>query len=567
MRRRRSLTDVTGLDSMIYDSKSEVVMRRKVTATLLGLLLAAGATACGPDDDNGNDTGMQTDTGGDDTGMADTGTADTGMEDGGMTDGGMTDGGDTGPEGPLGTALGELQNPQNEGGMSSMGGSSPSVEGYAVTAAEVDGEGRTDITGMQAMTDAEGNFSLKVDVSAEAEGEARTVSDFVVQAQKDDGPTSEVIVSQELTADEEVKTEPITVESSVESDAYVEARVSGEWQAEGGGNGGSEPCMGCTTANLRSMIDAETAAMIDASQDYQADLEAESKAVVSGMKGWAKGLMDNAGAAEADIEAALQAQTEARATLSAALYDAESSSEVDSAWETYSQAVVSAYTDNNITAEHLAVGAQSAAEAMLHFQSDLSAQAEQRAKAAAELWRAQKVRASVEAKINAMAEASMDQKTQVESAGDALETKLRNAGEASSDFQAKIEQAWEDYESSVRTQFMAALEAEADGNVVTDFSAMIESAVIAELETVKSTYQGALDFGSDVSTTAAAAASVQAFAQLWSTTTGEASMKMLTEVEVGGQTEATGISSESAGAALEAMAHVSAAASGSAGTN
>ncbi|GEM_PF-5371366 len=486
-------------------------MRNRTLMTVFGLSLFLGLSACGEDRPGGGDTGVE--------------------NDGGMNDGSMNDGGDD----FFGTATGQLQQSQNEGENGSMNGGS--VEGFAVTAHRVSGQGRTSITGESGETDAEGNFSVSVDVQS-------AIKDFVVSAQKESAGSGEVIVSKTLEQDGSVTVEPISVESSVESDVYVEARSSGSW-SDGG-------CEGCTTAQLRTMIESNTAALVDASADYQSDVQAEAKAVVAGMKAWERGLQENAGAAQADIDAALETQTTARGTLSTALADAESSSEVEAAIETYIDAVATAYSDNNIDAKMRGVAAQSTAEAMTALQAAMTAQAKQRARVNAELWRAQRVHAAVEAHADAMAEWSQSRQDAVAQAYTDLQADLEAAASASSDFETQLEDAWANYCSDVRAEIYAALEAEADSGI--DFAGSVKSEIDAALSTARSTYTSALDITAGASADAAAQTSVQAFGSLWSSVNAQGNLDIVT----GASATATGISEGSAESSLKAMAHLTA---------
>jgi hypothetical protein len=454
-------------------------------------------------------------------------------DDGGMDDGGMNDGGDD----FFGVASGQLEQSQNEGGSESMQEGNGEVEGYAVTAHRVSGKGRTSITGEAGETDAEGNFSVSVDV-------ASSIKDFVVSAEKESAGSGEVIVSKTLEEDAQITVEPISVESSVEADVYVEARGSGEWSGDG--------CAGCTTAQLRTMIESNTAALVDTSTDYQSDVQAEARAVVAGMKAWERGLEENAGAAQADIDAALEAQTTARGELSTAIANAESESEVDTAVETYLDAAATAYTDNNIDAKIRGVAAQSTAEAMTALQAALTAQAQQRARVNAELWRAQRVHTAIEAHADAMAEWSQSRQDAIAQAYSDLQADLEAAASASSDFETQVEDAWSNYCSDVRAEIYAALEAEADSGI--DFAGSVKSEIDAALSTARSTYTSALDISAGASADAAAETSVQAFGSLWSTVNAQTNLDIVT----GASATATGISEGSAESSLKAMAHLTA---------
>lgn len=318
------------------------------------------------------------------------------------------------------------------------------LEGAAITAYEVQADGSlTAISSGNVESAADGTYSVVVELTSQ------TMSDIVIVAD-DNGAQGSVIVSGELSAGSTLTAAPIDTETTVETDIYVEARAQGSWET-GSSN----------TAQLRAWITAELAAAIHGSTDYASNVASCARATTSAMASWSGALAHSAvGATSSEIEAAIAAQTQAQAALDAQLHAATSQAEVDAAIEAYFDATVEAHSNAGITLEQMSNAAQAAAEAMLVYSGELTADAYAAAVSDAEQMRAALVRTAVEARFQAMAAASGVQQS-VQQAGATLQTELEATASAGANAAADAQTAWGNYQASIEAELQAHIQAAA----------------------------------------------------------------------------------------------------------
>ncbi len=346
----------------------------------------------------------------------------------------------------FGIACGETENGENQ----PPGGDTAEVhgqlegesefEGKVVTAFEVTSDGSAEVVSEdEAEVEADGSYSLFIDLELYSGG------DVYVEAEREDDNSSQgsVLVEGSIEAGASIDTAPITVETTFETDTYLEARQSGDWDDDN-----------CTTADHRSYASAEAAAEARASADYQSEVEAFSRASASAMKASAEYLMEAEGKARADLESSFEARSEARAQLDADLLAESTDSE--GAFEAYLEAAAQARSEIDLDTEAKARDAQASAEAFVAASAEMSADVRTKAQARAETKREYFVSAAVDAKLETL-EAGSEVRSNVESAASDLRGELQAAGDVSA--QAS---AWADFKAAVEGEL------EADTQMVLD---------------------------------------------------------------------------------------------------
>lgn len=466
----------------------------------------AGDTGIAPDvsDDTGIVADVTPDTGmPDDTGVDDTGVPDTGVDIADTTDTGVSDTPDTGA----------VESASVNGVVDST--REKAVSGAFVTAMRVEADGElTALSEGTETTDGEGRYRLSVELSGESE------TDVIITAESA-GESGSVMVSGLLEADGEVTAAPIDVETSAETDVYLEARGSGSWDDETH-----------SRSMLRASISAELAADLQLVREdgeegeYDAEVETTADAVVSGMTAWYLSLThESGGSDEEDIDAALDAIADAQIELDAALDEATSTEEEEEAADAYAEAVLDAYAEVDVGLDQLVLAVQATAEASGTYAAELGEEAVDSAMADIAISEAFFVRAVVDAGFAALeadGEVSTEVFASIEAAGDALEASIEAAGEAGADAEADIEAAWEAYSAEIEAEIDAVIAAAGVATVTayTTVEATIDTAASALVSAL-----GALSASAAIELTAEA--TVEAFVTFYAAVTASASVDTL----------------------------------------
>ena len=329
---------------------------------------------------------------------------------------------------------------QVQGAESSMG--QVSLEGIAIAAFQVQGDGSLSaISEGATQTDAQGRYTVTVDLSA------GVATDIIVRAGEEGQEVGSVIVTETLEAGDEATAAPITVESSVEVDVYIEARASGSWDEDES-----------TSSGLRALISAELAEALVASGDYESGVEASARATLSAMSTWSQTLRQEAvGASEAEVSAALEAQAEAQAEHDARLDEAEGEEEREQAEEDFIEALAGAWGEAGLTVEQTTLAARASADAFILYTAELEEGAEGQARSDSEATASTFATASIEAQAALVGLGEQSQGAIAE-AGVELNARIEAAGEAGQEAERDIEAAWIDYRAEVEAQLSAAFE-------------------------------------------------------------------------------------------------------------
>lgn len=345
------------------------------------------------------------------------------------------------------------------------------VESAAVTAARVDGEGRTSTLSGTATTDAEGRYTLDLEESSDV---------VVVTAQKADF-TSRVLVATDGEA--RVRALPMTTESRVEADVYVAARGEADGEA-------------VSLADVAAYVDARTAASVAAGSSTTARLAAAVAAAAAA----ADEVVEEEEGEEA-TEAAAESEFRAYLRLQA---NAEVGTDEDDAEEDFRAAYLAAYTEADVEVSTRARARQAARAAIVRFSNSLTSDARFALRQQAELDAAIETSSAIEAafreggasqaRIAALAEARAELLAELRAASDQgdlddarddyerdVEAELRTAFDVTAVQLTATEAALTGLRSTLSTSVSAAAGAGAIATAYTTFYTSAEAAVRSTL--------------------------------------------------------------------------------------
>lgn len=368
----------------------------------------------------------------------------------------------------------------------------------------------------ESTTSASGEFTVAVNVES---GSTTTV---LVEATV--GQTRRAaIVESSFSSDATVEVEPMTLETTFESDVYVQALADGEL------------CDGCTSALVLDFVGsgaaeanggAATSATLEATIDLAADASESLHAALAASAD-----------SSAELRTALRAHMEARLVRASALLSASSDAEIRATEEAYLEAVADAYVEAGIDLDEQIAAAHAEAEsARAKLETLASLEASVRASLAAdiELHRAALVTFMVEAQASVAGASSEALGT----AGDTLRASLSAAADAGASADAQIDAAWDAYRVSVRATLRASLE----GAQQTAFDAVLpalEAAAATTRASLSSTYSATVTLGTWIDPILGFSASVDAQADALvaagvSETEASAMLQLLVAVELAG---------------------------------
>lgn len=302
------------------------------------------------------------------------------------------------------------------------------AEGATVTAYRVNADGSLEEASTEpATTDAEGRYTVDVDLAAMAE------SDLIVRVDYASGGSAQGIVTAELEPGAVVIVAPIDEESSAEAEIFVSLHASGAWD---------DATMDSTT--LRAQVDAAVGeAWSGASESERAGV---AEATAAAMAAW------SASAAQLDAakaELAVEAARSAQAALDA---QADASDSVSS--EAYSEALISAWYDAGYSSEDLSYFGHAAAEAQVVASGDTSGEA---ARASGAYFASLRASLSVEAVAEAWTRGFDSAPPEQE--GDELLMSIDSAASASGQLQVLVDSAWSEYVQQVWLELLSGADA------------------------------------------------------------------------------------------------------------
>lgn len=289
------------------------------------------------------------------------------------------------------------------------------VEGIVVTAATVNADGSLQtISGAEAETNAEGRFSLNVDVEAIANSANRVV----VMAERN-GETVKAFVSQELRSGVETTIQPLTFESSAEANVFAEVVANGD--ADVVSKADIEAVVSSEIASeLRS--DAEAAGNLAAGLAARAEAEAEFYAD-QGVE-----------FTENQKNEALNFKAEAMAELESKLDAATSEADKEAAFDVFAETVSKAEVQAGVDASAIAKSSELSSRVLVNNSTELSADAQSQIRKNVAVLLSYAVDTAVQAQmeaagasessVNAAADAAVTLRTNIKAMTDASKEKI-----------------------------------------------------------------------------------------------------------------------------------------------
>lgn len=301
------------------------------------------------------------------------------------------------------------------------------VEGAVVTATAVQAQGTTNPLEGEATTDADGSFTITV----EGEGASEVVR---LEA---DGEVSTSTIAQ-VDGRSSVQSQPMTTESDVEAEVYLEAKAQ---------DGASVHSEGVTTADVALYVNPEVAADIRASQSTMSDVAA---AITSSVEAESR---SNAQSEGGIGESALaDAKADAYSDLQSGLGSAGSADARTQTVVSFENAMSNLYVEAGGSEESQAESRQASTSIMIEFSAEVSEDAELGLRRQAELLRAEATARAQEAIFEAQG-ASQTTLDALASARQQLQADIRTATST----QAMVE-AKNGYEAEVKSEMESTFE-------------------------------------------------------------------------------------------------------------
>lgn len=287
------------------------------------------------------------------------------------------------------------------------------VEGATVTAARITADGSLEsIDSAEVETNAEGEFAIEVDAEA-----AASASDKIIVVAEKESQQWKSVVYGKLKNGSSLDLKPLSGESTGEASVYQQVVASGEADL-------------VTKADVEAYIGTEAAAKIQSNEEAAVDL---ANALADEAQARAESFADQSiEITEEQITEIKKIKAEALANLHASLYVSSSQSAKAEAYNTFIEAIASAYIAAEVDANAYAKAKETASNLIIKKAAELSdtAQSEIRANAAV------LVAIAVDKAVQARMEAAEIAESSVETAGEAgveLRTELRAKATAEAD--------------------------------------------------------------------------------------------------------------------------------------
>lgn len=295
------------------------------------------------------------------------------------------------------------------------------VEDADVRAAEVDDEGNRDQADGEAVTSADGRYSL------ETEADSRVM---IVTATKADFTSETLVVNRD--DDDTIAAMDMNDETRAEAGVYVEARSM---------DGNERPV---TAGDVALYVDAETAASIRANNTSDAEVASAVHSAVEGELMY----LSEANVSSDDIDAATDNKVDAFVALQSNI---SAGGDAANAMNEFTSSMADAHVDAGIDATLSAEARQTASLVLANLVNDLNATAQFALRQRAELLAALTTAAAVEAEFRS--ESNLESEADaVENAGITLATSI-----AAASSESDIEDAWAAFESETKAQLSAGI--------------------------------------------------------------------------------------------------------------
>lgn len=342
------------------------------------------------------------------------------------------------------------------------------VEGATVTAARISSDGSFEtISGAEAETNADGEFTLNID----AEAISGSGQEIVVMAEKS-SQKWKAFVTAKLESGTTVQVQPLTVESSGEADVYSELVAEGN-------------------AEMVSKADVEAYIGAKASSEIKSNSEAAAT-FAEALAAEAKARTDfyadqSAEITEEQKQQIMEAKTEAQLQLESNLNSASSVEEKQAAMDAFAKAIIKAHIDADVNAELYAKAKEMSGRVFVKHCSDISAEVSSEARTNAALISSYAIDAAVQTRMKA-AEVSDSSIQAAAEAAVTLRSDLMSMSEATKE---DIDAAFETYNEAVVEALSQEFSASSDTitninlqiNESNGAKASLESSIEASLDT------------------------------------------------------------------------------------
>lgn len=380
------------------------------------------------------------------------------------------------------------------------------IEGVIVTAATLNADGSLEtISGAEAETDADGEFTLEIDVEAVSNATNR-----VVVTAEQNGETIKAFVSQELQSGGEATVQPLTFESTAETEVFAEVVANGD--ADFVSQAEIEATVSSSMATeLRGNTQAASSLAVALAEKAQAQSEFYAEQGVE----FSEEQQDEASGIKAEAMAELEAQLDA----------ATNQEDKETALSVFTEKVAKAHVQAGVNASAGAKSSELSSRVLVNNSTELSSSAR------SELRKniASMLSFTVDAAVRAQMEAVEASESSLDAAADAavdLRTEIKSMASASKE---DIDAAFETYNGAIidilQNEFSASASAFAEVN-----------SAINETGGAKATLEAALGATVDTSTMidayAAFFSSVQTLADASFTSAGETEAEAFTQVMI-----------------------------------
>ena len=316
------------------------------------------------------------------------------------------------------------------------GGSAARADTIAstVTAFTVAIDGKLTAISSAATIDDSGRYTVKVSLDG-------TTSDIVVQASVGGAVSARAILSAALEINGQGLAAPANTETTIEADVFIDARTQGIWDAN------------TTTAGLRRLIDASTAAAISTSATRAADVRGTAVVVVAALDARANASA-RVGVSASQLQAFMTSETAAQAQLDRVLDGATSDAAVATAVQANETAVASGSATSGISDAQFSYTTALFVHAGSSFAAPLSG-------ASQNAWRrhAAQLRADAEARANASALEALAASASVTSHEAEIKLALDASIDASGGTQANLDAALATYHAQLKADFESSVAA------------------------------------------------------------------------------------------------------------
>jgi len=365
---------------------------------------------------------------------------------------------------------GRVENSQSQQKAKTAGSNSQmtTVQGATVTAARVKADGSLEtIDNAKATTDANGEFTLKINADAAASAAGK-----IIVIAKNGSQQWKGIVVGKLESNSSVDMKPLTVESSGEASVFQQIVADGKTDM-------------VSKANIEAYIDEKAAAELkdnmDAATQFASALEAEAK---TRAQFFANQSVDITQQQMTDI---MNAKAQALVDLNAALYASSSSSAKADAYDAFLKVMAKAYTKAEVNADVFAKAKEAASHMLIKNTTKLSSDARSEVRANA----AYIVSVAIDNAVQARMKAANAADSSVQAAAEAG-TKLRAGIKAKTTAtQSEIDSMFETYNSDIidvlKTEFSANAQTMVDINSQINSTGGVKADLRSSIEASAST--------------------------------------------------------------------------------